>query len=104
MFTRQNTISATFLVIGILLGIVLHNHEALASHKGLWNKIRQDTRRACLEASEFKDPKILEGPLMFTSAVMYRVGGVWPQAHMDGQSGKVYCLHPYPKGKPEIIE
>jgi len=28
----------------------------------------------------------------------------WPQAHMQGKTGKVYCLHPYPNGEPEIVD
>ena len=78
--------------------------SAHASSADQWQKLKADTRAACLAESGFKQPKVLEGPIIFSNRVLYRVGGIWPQQHMKGKSGKVYCLHPYPDGGPEIVE
>ncbi|EJL87744.1 hypothetical protein PMI16_02630 [Herbaspirillum sp. CF444] len=77
---------------------------AQASSADQWKKLKADTRATCLAESGFKQPKVLEGPIVFSNRVLYRIGGIWPQQHMKGKSGKVYCLHPYPDGRPEIVE
>ena len=78
--------------------------SAHASSADEWAKLKADTRAACLSESGFRQPKVLEGPIIFSNRVLYRIGGIWPQQHMKGKSGKVYCLHPYPDGKAEIVE
>ncbi|MFL9878678.1 hypothetical protein PQR63_09810 [Herbaspirillum rhizosphaerae] len=78
--------------------------NAQASSADQWEKLKADTRAACLSESGFKQAKVLEGPIIFSNRVLYRIGGIWPQKHMKGKSGKVYCLHPYPDGKAEIVE
>ncbi len=75
-----------------------------ASSADEWAKLKAETRAACLSQSGFKQAKVLEGPIIFSNRVLYRIGGIWPQKHMKGKSGKVYCLHPYPDGKAEIVE
>ena len=77
---------------------------AHASSDAAWNKLKDDTRKACLAESGFRQARVLEGPVMFSHAVLYRIGGIWPQKHMHGKAGKMYCLHPFPDGKPEIAE
>ncbi|WP_395825257.1 hypothetical protein [Collimonas sp.] len=88
-----------------LLGLLFAaSGAAFASSSDSWNKLQADTRKACLAKSGFKQATVVEGPVMFANAVLYRIGGTWPQPHMKGKYGKVYCLHPFPKGEPEISE
>jgi len=75
----------------ILLGVLLAaSGLASASSGEAWNKLQADTRKACLAKSGFKNAKVVEGPVMFANAVLYRIGGNWPQPHMKGKYGKVY--------------
>lgn len=77
---------------------------ASASTDAAWKSLFAQTRAACIQASGLKTPKVALGPIQFSSAIAYRINGTWPQAHMKGRRGTVYCLHPYPDGKPEIAE
>jgi hypothetical protein len=77
---------------------------AFASSPAAWDELYRSSSQACLQKSGLRDARILEGPITFSGAVLYRIGGIWPQAHMQGKIGKVYCLHPYPDGAPEIAE
>ncbi|MFJ7567900.1 hypothetical protein ACIQW9_13160 [Herminiimonas sp. NPDC097707] len=64
----------------------------------------KQTADACLKKSGLKKTKIMEGPVLFSGSILYRIKGTWPQPHMKGKTGKVYCLHPYPNGEPEIVD
>lgn len=77
---------------------------AQASSADQWKKLKADTRATCLAESGFRQAKVLEGPIIFSNRVLYRIGGIRPQPHAKGKAGKVYCLHPYPDGRPEIVE
>ena len=78
--------------------------SAWASSPDAWQALYKQTADACLKKSALKKPKIVEGPVLFSSAILYRIKGGWPQPHMKGKTGKVYCLHPYPDGAAEIVD
>ncbi len=78
--------------------------SAFASSPDAWQALRLATADACLKKSGLKKPKIVEGPVLFSGAVLYRIKGNWPQPYMKGRVGKVYCLHPYPNGAVEIVD
>lgn len=90
----------------ILLTIFLaaFAHSAFASSSAAWQELYRKTGNACLQASGLQHAKLVGEPVTFAHAVLYRINGVWPQAHMKGQKAKLYCLHPYPDGAPEIVE
>lgn len=83
------------------LGVV---GSASASSPDAWQALYDTTAQACLKQSGLKKAKVIEGPVLFSNAILYKIKGVWPQAHMKGKTGKVYCLHPYPNGEPEIVD
>ena len=78
--------------------------SASASSPDAWQALYDTTAQACLKQSGLKKAKVIEGPVLFSNAILYKIKGVWPQAHMKGKTGKVYCLHPYPNGEPEIVD
>lgn len=78
--------------------------SAAASSPDAWKDLYRKTGSACLQASGLKHAKLMGEPVTFRHAVLYRINGVWPQAHMKEKKAKVYCLHPYPDGEPEIME
>ncbi|RBA24437.1 hypothetical protein EV677_0083 [Herminiimonas fonticola] len=78
--------------------------SASASSPDAWQVLYDTTAHACLKKSELKKARVVEGPLLFSNTILYKIKGVWPQAHMKGKTGKVYCLHPYPNGEPEIVD
>jgi hypothetical protein len=75
-----------------------------ASSPDAWKDLYRTTGTACLQKSGLKNPKVIEGPTVFSHAVLYKIRGTWPQPHMKGKPGRVYCLHAYPHGEPEIVE
>lgn len=75
-----------------------------ASSPDAWQVLYDTTAQACLKQSGLKKAKVIEGPVLFSSTILYKIKGVWPQAHMKGKTGKVYCLHPYPNGEAEIVD
>ncbi|HWU97156.1 MAG TPA: hypothetical protein VN114_01490 [Oxalicibacterium sp.] len=75
---------------------------AMASSPEAWQTLYDTTAKACLQKSTLKDPRIVDGPVVFSGAIVYRIKGLLPQ--MSGQINSEYCLHPYPKGEPEIAE
>jgi hypothetical protein len=75
-----------------------------ASSPDAWQALYDATAQACLKQSGLKKAKVIEGPVLFSAAILYKIKGVWPQAHMKGKTGRVYCLHPYPNGEPEIVD
>jgi hypothetical protein len=77
---------------------------AHASSPDAWNDLYRTTGEACLKQSGLKKPRLVEGPTTFAHAVLYKVQGRWPQSHMKNKIGRVYCLHPYPDGAPEIVD
>lgn len=77
---------------------------ASASSPEAWKVLYDATAHACLQQSGLKKPKVVEGPLVFSNSILYKIKGTWPQAHMKGKKGKVYCSHPYPSGAPEIVD
>lgn len=77
---------------------------ASASSPDAWQALYDTTATACLKQSGLKKAKVIEGPVLFSTTILYKIKGIWPQAHMKGKTGKVYCLHPYPHGEPEIID
>lgn len=77
---------------------------ANASSPDAWNDLYRTTSQSCLNKSGLKNARVIEGPVTFSHAVLYKIRGVWPQPHMKGKTGKVYCVHPYPDGAPEIGE
>jgi hypothetical protein len=88
-----------------LLGILaVITAPAIASTPAAWDELYSATAKACLQKSGLKKPKIVEGPVLFSANILYRIRGTWPQPHMKGKTGKEYCLHPYPSGEPEIVE
>jgi hypothetical protein len=78
--------------------------SALASSPDAWQALYKETADACLKKSALKKAKIVEGPVQFSHAILYRIKGTWPQAHMKGKTGKLYCLHSYPDGEAEIVD
>lgn len=78
--------------------------SAMASSPEAWDALYSSTKQACLQKSALKNPKVIEGPVLFAGDILYKIRGKWPQAHMQGKTGKVYCLHPYPNGAPEIVD
>lgn len=93
-----------FLKVGLVALATMGAQSSHASSPGAWNDLYQQTAHACLAKSELKKARIIEGPAVFSHAVLYRIKGTWPQPHMRGKVADVYCLHPYPKGTPEIVE
>jgi hypothetical protein len=88
-----------------LLGLLAAmSASASASTSEAWGALYSATSKACLQKSGFKNPRVVEGPVLFSTNIHYRIRGTWPQPHMKGKTGKVYCLHPYPNGEPEIVE
>jgi hypothetical protein len=88
----------------MLAGLTLMMTASHASSPDAWQELYRTTAKACLQKSGLKNPKVIEGPTTFSHAVLYKIKGTWPQAHMKGKTGRVYCLHPYPNGEPEIVE
>lgn len=75
-----------------------------ASSPDAWQELYRTTAETCLQKSGLKNAKVIEGPITFSRDVLYKIKGTWPQFHMKGRTGRVYCLHPYPDGEPEIVE
>ena len=75
-----------------------------ASSPDAWQALYDTTAQACLKQSGLKKAKVIEGPVLFSNTILYKIKGVWPQAHMKDKTGRVYCLHPYPNGQPEIVD
>ena len=78
--------------------------SSFASSPDAWQTLYKETAQACLKKSELKKAKVSEGPVVFSNTILYKIKGVWPQAHMKGKTGRMYCLHTYPNGEPEIVE
>jgi hypothetical protein len=87
------------LLTGILVATA---SSALASSPDAWQALYDTTAKACLQKSALKDPRIVDGPVVFSGTIVYRIKGLVPQ--MSGQVSSEYCQHPYPKGEPEIAE
>ncbi len=68
--------------------------SASASSSDAWQVLYDTTAHACLKKSGLKKAKVIEGPLLFSNAILYKIRGVWPQAHMKGKTGKVLRMHP----------
>jgi len=77
---------------------------ASASSPEAWQALYDKTAQACLQKSTLKDPRIVNGPVVFNGAILYRIKGLQPHAQVSGQIDSVYCLHPYPNGEPEVAE
>ncbi|CAL60373.1 hypothetical protein HEAR0138 [Herminiimonas arsenicoxydans] len=75
-----------------------------ASSPDAWKVLYDATATACVKQSGLKKPRVIEGPVLFSNVILYKIKGTWQQAHMKGRAGKVYCLHPYPNGEPEIVD
>ena len=90
----------------ILLMILLATGATtvFASSEAAWDALYERTEKACLKKSALNDPQVVGERVVFGKHILYRVEGIYPQAHMKGQKGSVYCLHPYPKGRPEIAD
>lgn len=87
----------------LLTGILIATTSgAWASSSEAWQALYDQTAQACLKNSTLKDPRIVDGPVVFNSAIVYRIKGLQPQG--NGQVTSAYCLHPYPNGTPEIAE
>lgn len=78
--------------------------HSFASSPDAWQALYDTTAQACLKQSGLKKAKVIEGPVLFSNTILYKIKGIWPQAHMKGKSGKVYCLHSYPNGEAEIVD
>lgn len=78
--------------------------SALASSPEAWQELYDTTAKACLQKSALKDPRIVDGPVVFSGTIVYRIKGLVPQPQTSGQISSEYCQHPYPKGEPEIAE
>ncbi|MNR79255.1 hypothetical protein D3C72_99620 [compost metagenome] len=91
----------TICLLGLLAAFSL---PATASTPEAWDALYSASKQACLQKSGLKNAKVIEGPVLFAGDVLYKIRGKWPQAHMKGKTGKVYCLQPYPNGEPEITE
>lgn len=87
------------LLTGVLAAIA---GSAWASSPEAWQALYDQTAQACLQKSALKDARIVDGPVVFNKAIVYRIKGIQPQG--NGQVGSVYCLHPYPEGTPEVAE
>lgn len=88
----------------LLLTLAAISSGAWASSEASWNALYERTGKACLKKSGLKDPVINGDRVVFGKHILYRIDGTYPQAHMQGKTGSVYCLHPYPKGRPEIAD
>ncbi|MDQ7968968.1 MAG: hypothetical protein REI95_04930 [Oxalicibacterium faecigallinarum] len=78
--------------------------NVFASSDAAWEALYARTEKACLKKSNLNDPQVVGERIVFGKHILYRVEGIYPQAHMQGKKGSVYCLHPYPKGRPEIAD
>ena len=87
-----------------LLALLLVSTAASASSDAAWKALYERTEKACVKKSALKDAHTVGDRIVFAKAILYRVEGTYPQPHMNGQRGTVYCLHPYPKGRAEIAE
>lgn len=101
-----NTGRVKRVLFGMLLPLAVlgWTQNIYASSPDAWQQLYQQTGEACLQASGVKKAKLVGAPVTFSHAVLYRINGVWPQAHMKDKKAKLYCLHPYPNGMPEIVE
>lgn len=88
----------------LLLAVFGWTQNTYASSPDAWQQLYRQTGEACLQASGVKKARLVGAPVTFSHAVLYRINGVWPQAHMKGKKARLYCLHPYPEGAPEIVE
>lgn len=89
----------------LALGLLAAFHiSAQASSPQAWDDLYRGTKQSCLKQSGLKNAKVVEGPVLFAGDVLYKIRGTWPQAHMKGKVGKVYCLHSYPNGEPEVVD
>lgn len=102
----ENALRVKHALFGILLPLTIFGwtQNTYASSPEAWQQLYKQTGEACLQASGVKKAKLVGAPVTFPHAVLYRINGVWPQAHMKGKKAKLYCLHPYPDGAPEIVE
>ncbi len=96
------TIRRTIFSSAFALAALSVSGHALASSPDSWQTLYDTTAQACLKQSALKEAKVIEGPIVFSNTILYKIKGIWPQAHMKGKEGKVYCLHPYPNGGAEI--
>lgn len=90
--------------ISLVGALLLSTSAAFASSDAAWEALYARTEKACLKKSALDDPKVVGERVVFGKHILYRVEGTHRQAHMKGQMGSVYCLHPYPKGRPEITD
>ncbi len=99
LMTKRVFMGGAFACVAWIMMLPAH-----ASSPDAWKVLYDATATACLKQSGLKKPKVIEGPVLFSSTILYKIKGTWPQAHMKGKTGKVYCLHPYPNGEPEIVD
>ncbi|PVZ39332.1 hypothetical protein [Pseudomonas sp. CC120222-01a] len=82
--------SALFLVLAFSA------FAAQASTTQAWNEQRQQMLKACLKASQFKDAHARGKPAEFDDQVGFSallIEGVYPQKHMQQQTGTELCLY-----------
>ncbi|RCL29471.1 hypothetical protein C6A77_01940 [Pseudomonas sp. AFG_SD02_1510_Pfu_092] len=80
----------------LLISCALVSGVAQASSSQAWNEQRQQMLKACLAASQFKDPHARSKPAEFDDQVgmsALLIEGVYPQKHMQQRSGTKLCLY-----------
>jgi len=80
----------------LLIACALFSGVAQASSSQAWNEQRQQMLKACLKASQFKDAHARGKPAEFDDQVGFSallIEGVYPQKHMQQQTGTELCLY-----------
>mgnify|MGYP001354234730 CR=1 FL=1 len=75
--------------------VLLTASPALAASNEAWAQLRQQAERSCIEASDFRQPRV-SNPIIFDDTVgmvALLVTGKFKPAHMKGASGTNLCLY-----------
>ena len=90
-------------VISACLGLT-SSPLAHASSPDAWAALFKKAETACKKASGLKDAVMIGKPVDFSSAVLVRIEGIWPQPHMNAAKAKFACLFAKRTHKAEAVE
>jgi len=77
---------------------------AHASSPDAWAALFKKAEAACKKASGLKDSAMIGKPVDFSSAVLVRIEGIWPQPHMKAAKAKFACLYTKRTHRAEAAE
>ncbi len=88
----------------ILAGLLL-SAPAYASSPAAWAELDNRAKKACAQASGFREPLVSPATVRFSDTLgldMRLVAGIYPQPHMKGARGQVLCAYNRRTGATEV--